>query len=88
MLSERYAQALAALQDHARVVAALGGGDTEAPEEGEVERLRGEMIDAQARMGHYHIECGRIMQITLDSDDPALSLSELTPERLSELLGA
>ena len=86
MLNERYGQALAALQDYARIVAALGAAET--PMEDEAERLRGEMRDAQVRMGRYQMECGRIMSITLDSDDPALSITELTPERLEGLLGA
>lgn len=82
---DRYSQALAVLQEHACLVAELEArGSDNLPEDDDL-RLR--MDRTLARMNLYPRECGRIMQITLDSDDPLLSLPVLTPERLNQLLG-
>lgn len=88
MLDERHREALTALQEQARLAAELVVFDWSDPNRhAEGERLKGDMAAVQERMGRYPRECSRIIQIALDSDDPELSIPELTPERLFRLLG-
>lgn len=79
MLDPRYSAALAALQEQERVSAALVAFDWDAGSAEDAERLKAAMAAATEQVGRYRAECGRILQITIDADDPDLAVLALTP---------
>lgn len=89
MLDERYSQALAALKEQAQIQSDLEALDynLDAASPEDAAKFRARMDAVAASMGKYRTECGRIMQIAYDHDDPEFSIAGLTPERLARLLG-